>query len=74
MAVGYSYIIAITTILLTFSLSELVHIYLYVLGGFALSIASGSSYLLIRHHKSIPKKLANIRREFIENNEQKDKQ
>lgn len=74
MAVSYSYVVATITIGLTVNLPMFTQIGLFAVGIVAISIGALSSYLLIRHHKSIPDKLANIRKQFIENNEQKDKQ
>ncbi len=74
MAVAYSYIIAITTILFTVTLSQFAQTYLFVVEAIAIIIAAGSSYLLMRYHKSVPKKLEGIRSQFIKNNKQKDKQ
>jgi hypothetical protein len=74
MAVGYSFIVAITTILFAVSLPQFAQTVLIVAEVVAVSLSALSSYLLVRYHKSVPNKLANIRRQFIEKNEQKDKQ
>lgn len=69
-AVGFSYVIAVATILLTVpSFPQFVVTYLLELGVSAVVIVAFALGYLLYYHKTFSNKLATIRSQFIENDE-----